>query len=229
MVSGEEPTPTQRTTVRSAPAGRGRRRPRFRWRRVLRWALVAVVAALTVLLSSPYWLPTGWLRSLAERELEEAFPGEATVGQVSIRLGRGLRLRWEQVELTSEAQGARFKVSVDSVYAEAPFGALLRGQLRVPEVTLETVRCELRQGPRGWGPLVALWQEKERELRRRERVAEGERPAPRPGPFQIESILLDDLTLALLDQEGSPVYQTARLSATTRIVSLKPVNISFPP
>jgi len=95
-----------------ASAARVTRRPRLRWRRLLGWTALLVLAAVVILLSSPYWLPTGWLRARLERELEEELPVEATVGELSFRLGRGVRVRCRDVTLTSEAQGARLELAL---------------------------------------------------------------------------------------------------------------------
>lgn len=208
-------------------AARVKRRPRLRWRRLLGWAALLMVAAVVILLSSPYWLPTGWLRARLERELEEEFPVEATVGELSFRLGRGIRVRCGDVKLVSEAQGARLELALESLEGEALIGPLLAGRLKVSEVALESVRCRLEQGPEGLGPLLARWQAKAEEERRKEGPPAREEEAPRVSALEMERILITDLVFTLVDEERKEVRQSPKLDLLVEVESLKPVDLRF--
>lgn len=208
-------------------AAQVKRRPRLRWRRLLGWTALLVVAAVVILVSSPYWLPTGWLRARLERELEEELPVEATVGELSFRLGRGIRVRCGDVKLVSEAQGTRLELALESLEGEALIGPLLAGRLKVSEVALESVRCRLECGPEGLGPLLARWQAKVEEERRKAGPPAPEEEAPRASALEMERILITDLVFTLVDEERKEVRQTSKLDLLVEVESLKPLDLRF--
>jgi len=219
-------------------AGGSKRRPRVRWRRLLGWAALPFVVAVVVLVSSPYWLPTGWLRVRLEQELSEALDVQATVGALSFRVGRGVRVRLTDVKLVSEVRGTRLQLSLDSLEGEALLEPLLAGRLRAPEVALESVRCRLEMGPEGLKPLLERWGKQAERRRREQALARG--PAekgPRTSPFQMKRILLNDLVFTLVASAGSKtsptggehtgIRHTPKLNAAITVSSLKPMDIKF--
>jgi hypothetical protein len=192
---------------------------------VLFWGLLAVVAVAVTLLSSPYWFPTEWLRRRFEQELERALPVEASVGEVSVRLGLGMRVRWRDVTLVSEADGARLDLSVDSGDGEVSLAQLLSGELQVPTVTLESVRGRLRVGPAGLRPLLNSWQAKKKE---QEAQAQAEEKAgkgrPRRAPV-VKHLQVSDLVLSLVNEQGAVLQSTPHMDLGVDVKSLAPPDI----
>ena len=200
----------------------------MRWRRLLLWGLLGVLAAVVVLLSSPYWLPTGWLRDLLVERLERALPVKVTIGELSFRLGRGVRVRWRDVTLVSEAGGARLELYLESVEGEALLGGLLAGRLEVPEVSATSVRARLREGPQGLGPLLRRWATKVGEERRPEgRPGAPGRPSGRASPVQLNRVLISDLIVTLTDPKGKVLHRTAKIDAGLKVLSTTPLQIRF--
>lgn len=213
--------------VGPAPRRGKRGARRVRLRRLLFWALLCVVAAVVVLLSSPYWLPTGWLRDRLVAELERALPARVTIGELSFRLGRGIRVRCRDVSVVSEAEGTRLEVSLDTVEGEALLGGLLAGQLEVPELTVASVRCRLQEGPQGVGPLLRRWTGKVREEVRARRPGAPGRPSGRAPRLQLGRLLLSDLVVTLTDREGRLLRRTPRIDAGLKILSTTPLQVRF--